>query len=264
MSLKSLHNHSDIHKIDAYKAISIGVELKLAIVKVSSNSIMDFEDLGTVLYMDCEWLSRSRPRRLTAVCLKYAGGQAFEYDFRPGADFHNNIDSICKHLDEADTLVIHNGLGTDLVVLKENGVPLKTVDAWKAKTIDTCSKLDRNKHHNALEELLACNGLSLKVGSGREAEIWWSNGEYDRVVRYCSADVRLLEELFIKRHVRARVRGTEDVYKIFDLHKLNKGLATPKSSCESSSTLQRLDTLEAIVQSLIQKVEVLKAQVASS
>jgi DEAD/DEAH box helicase domain-containing protein len=56
----------------------------------------------------------------------------------------------------------------------------------------------------SLNAICLANGIGSKSGSGAAAPMWWKEGKYDRVIRYCKQDVfltRSLYELYLERNI---------------------------------------------------------------
>lgn len=139
-------------------------------------------------------------------------GNRHDFVLKPDCNDHEQVmASLQKHLDEAPVIVIYNGAGFDLKILR-NYFSNEKVEEWECKLMDPFDIL-RSKWRTwvKLDELLVANGLGSKTGDGVLAVKWWEDGEYDKVVDYCYQDTLGLYKLVcIKGPIKFPVKRWKD------------------------------------------------------
>lgn len=96
-------------------------------------------------------------------------------------------------LEKADVLVTWNGDHFDIPLLNK----YYTGDLTKIKSIDLMKEVRdsigrRLKLDTVAEATLGVN----KSANGFEAVNWWTNGEIDKIIKYCTDDVKITKDLY--------------------------------------------------------------------
>jgi len=96
-------------------------------------------------------------------------------------------------LENADMLITYNGDHFDIPLLDK----YYPGDLTKIKSLDLLKEIKnslgrRIKLDTVAEATLGRN----KAGHGLEAITWWKNGEIDKIIKYCTEDVRITKEVY--------------------------------------------------------------------
>lgn len=96
-------------------------------------------------------------------------------------------------MEQADMLITWNGDHFDIPLLNK----YYPGDLTKIKSLDLMKEVQkvfgrRLKLDSVGEATLGKN----KTGHGSDAITWWNNGEIDKLISYCTEDVRLTKELY--------------------------------------------------------------------
>lgn len=96
-------------------------------------------------------------------------------------------------IEQADMLITWNGDHFDIPLLNK----YYPGDLTKIKSLDLMKEVQkvfgrRLKLDSVGEATLGKN----KTGHGSDAITWWNNGEIDKLISYCTEDVRLTKELY--------------------------------------------------------------------
>jgi len=96
-------------------------------------------------------------------------------------------------LEQADMLITWNGNHFDIPLLNK----YYPGDLMKIKSLDMMKEVQnvlgrRLKLDTVAEATLGCN----KIAHGIEAVEWWHKGEVDKVIKYCTDDVRITKKLY--------------------------------------------------------------------
>ncbi|PJE74055.1 MAG: helicase [Candidatus Taylorbacteria bacterium CG10_big_fil_rev_8_21_14_0_10_41_48] len=96
-------------------------------------------------------------------------------------------------LENADMLITYNGDHFDIPLLDK----YYPGDLTKIKSLDLLKEIKnslgrRIKLDTVAEATLGRN----KSGHGLEAITWWKNGEIDKIIKYCTEDVRITKEVY--------------------------------------------------------------------
>lgn len=105
----------------------------------------------------------------------------------------NDFNKLWPILEQADMLITWNGDHFDIPLLNK----YYPGDLTKIKSLDLMKEVQkilgrRLKLDGVGEATLGKN----KTGHGSEAITWWQNGEIDKLISYCTEDVRLTKELY--------------------------------------------------------------------
>jgi DEAD/DEAH box helicase domain-containing protein len=107
--------------------------------------------------------------------------------------FEKDLNRLWPILEQADMLITWNGGHFDIPILNKyypgNLSAIKSLDLMKEVQAVLGRRL---KLDTVAEATLGKN----KSGQGIEAVEWWRKGEYDKLVSYCTEDVRITKELY--------------------------------------------------------------------
>jgi DEAD/DEAH box helicase domain-containing protein len=96
-------------------------------------------------------------------------------------------------LENADGIVTWNGEHFDIPLLNK----YYPGDLTKIKSIDLMKEVQLVLGRRLRLDSVASATLGAsKSGHGLEAVEWWKNGEVDKIIKYCTDDVRLTRELY--------------------------------------------------------------------
>lgn len=104
-----------------------------------------------------------------------------------------DLNKLWPILEQADMLITWNGEHFDIPILNKyypgDLTKIKSLDLMKEvqKTLGRRLKLD-----SVGEATLGRN----KTGNGADAVNWWRSGEIDKIIYYCTEDVKLTKELY--------------------------------------------------------------------
>lgn len=128
---------------------------------------------------------------ISVVCIhdSAAGGTPDEFK----AFTVNDMKGLWPILESADAIVTWNGDHFDIPLLNK----YYPGDLTKVKSIDLMKEVQnvvgrRLKLDSVAAATLGC----AKSGNGIEAVEWWRTGEIDKIIKYCTDDVRLTRDLY--------------------------------------------------------------------
>jgi DEAD/DEAH box helicase domain-containing protein len=95
--------------------------------------------------------------------------------------------------EKADMIIGYNSDHFDIPILNK----YYSGDLTKIKSLDLLKEIKnslsrRIKLDDVAEATLGRN----KIGHGLEAIVWWRNGEKDKVIKYCTEDVRITKDVY--------------------------------------------------------------------
>jgi DEAD/DEAH box helicase domain-containing protein len=95
--------------------------------------------------------------------------------------------------EKADLIIGYNSDHFDIPILNK----YFSGDLTKIKSLDLLKEIKnslgrRIKLDTVAEATLGRN----KIGHGLEAIVWWRNGEKDKVIKYCTEDVRITKDIY--------------------------------------------------------------------
>jgi DEAD/DEAH box helicase domain-containing protein len=95
--------------------------------------------------------------------------------------------------EKADMIIGYNSDHFDIPILNK----YYSGDLTKIKSLDLLKEIKnslgrRIKLDSVAEATLGRN----KIGHGLEAIVWWRNGEKDKVIKYCTEDVRITKDVY--------------------------------------------------------------------
>jgi DEAD/DEAH box helicase domain-containing protein len=124
---------------------------------------------------------------LAVVCVyDYATGEYMSF-------FQQELNKLWPLLEKTDLLIGFNSDHFDIPLLNK----YYPGDLTKIKSLDLLKEirtsLGRRIGLNAIAEATLGKG---KSGDGLESIVWWKNGEYDKVKKYCIDDVKITKEVY--------------------------------------------------------------------
>ncbi len=118
------------------------------------------------------------------------------YDSKSG-QFHDysqdQVEEMCRHLSRLDLVVGFNLIGFDYKVL----AGLCDFDFYGLPTLDMLVKIHETLGYRLSLDHLAQNTLGTKKSAdGLMALQWWQQGKLDKIIEYCTQDVRVTRDLY--------------------------------------------------------------------
>jgi DEAD/DEAH box helicase domain-containing protein len=118
------------------------------------------------------------------------------YDSQSG-QFHDysqdQVEEMCRHLSRMDLVVGFNLIRFDYKVL----AGLSDFDFYRLPTLDILMKVHEILGYRLSLDHLAQNTLGAKKSAdGLMALQWWQQGEMDKIIEYCTQDVRVTRDLY--------------------------------------------------------------------
>jgi DEAD/DEAH box helicase domain-containing protein len=118
------------------------------------------------------------------------------YDSHSGR-FHDysqdQVPALCEHLSLLDRVVGFNLIRFDYKVL----AGLSDFDFYRLPTLDILMKVHEVLGYRLSLDHLAQNTLGAKKSAdGLMALQWWQQGEMDKIIEYCTQDVRVTRDLY--------------------------------------------------------------------
>lgn len=105
-----------------------------------------------------------------------------------------NLKDLWPILESADALVTWNGDHFDIPLLNK----YYSGDLTKIRSIDLMKEMQMVLGRRLKLDTVAGATLGTnKSANGAEAVEWWRNGEVDKVIKYCTDDVRITKDLYL-------------------------------------------------------------------
>lgn len=133
----------------------------------------------------------------------------------------NDIQDLCKRLNEADLIVAFNQEGFDIPLLKGCGGDLKALNnydmlkhsRYAAGWIEGARYPSGLTLDNHLEVIFGSD--KMKTMHGSEAPIEWQKGNVGKVISYCLSDVKrerdLFEHIYLSGTVETKAHGLKTI-----------------------------------------------------
>jgi DEAD/DEAH box helicase domain-containing protein len=104
-----------------------------------------------------------------------------------------NLGQLWPILETADMLITFNGDHFDIPLLDK----YYPGDLTKIKSLDILKEVKKSLGFRLkLDSIAEATLGKKKSGHGLEAITWWKNGEIDKIIRYCTDDVRITKEVY--------------------------------------------------------------------
>ena len=198
---------------------------------------------------------------ITVVCTQdYFTGErtAYEFDKVRKTDpvrFQVLVDSLVKAFDTASSLCAFNGIRFDIPFLQKSlNITPNVTNAWILKTTDILEACRLGKfgpyHTFSLNLLCEHNAIPVKTSSGKAAIIMAKKRQWIELKSYCTEDVRILCDLYNKRHLQnPRGHKTMDLSLIShpDLYTTNPNLPTNLGEITMAESSEQLMVDTAVV-----------------
>ncbi len=140
---------------------------------------------------------------LSIMCIYDTKTQTYE-------DFNiETLPALWPRLESTDIIVTFNGDHFDLPILNKyyNG------DLTKFRHVDLLKEVQKVIGRRVGLDNIAQATLGIgKTGNGLEAITWWKNGEVDKIIEYCKADVKVTKDVYdyaMKEKILFYSDGTE-------------------------------------------------------
>lgn len=105
----------------------------------------------------------------------------------------DTLPSLWPRLETTDIIVTFNGDHFDLPVLNK----YYTGDLTKFRHVDLLKEVQKVIGRRVGLDNIAQATLGVgKTGNGLEAITWWKNGEIDKIIEYCKADVKVTKDVY--------------------------------------------------------------------
>jgi DEAD/DEAH box helicase domain-containing protein len=124
---------------------------------------------------------------LSVVCI-------YEYDKDKYSSYtKDQLKDLWPILEKADLLIGYNSDHFDIPLLGK----YYPGDLTKIKSLDLLKEIKNSLGRRIKLDTIAEATLGKnKIGHGLEAVIWWKNGEYEKVIKYCLEDVKITKEVY--------------------------------------------------------------------
>lgn len=118
------------------------------------------------------------------------------YDYERGVYEHylqENLGKLWPILESADLLIGYNSDHFDIPLLNK----YYGGDLTKIKSMDILREIKNSYGRRMKLDQIAEGTLGInKSGRGDQANIWWKNGEYQKVIDYCLQDVKITKDVY--------------------------------------------------------------------
>lgn len=96
-------------------------------------------------------------------------------------------------LESADMIIGYNSDHFDIPLLNK----YYSGDLTKIKSLDILKEIKNSYGRRMKLDQIAEGTFGInKSGNGLEAVAWWRNGEYDKVIKYCTDDVKITKDVY--------------------------------------------------------------------
>jgi len=141
---------------------------------------------------------------VTHVCNKdevficYVDGKVFPMDdWEKAGKFESRIFDVAHLIDslyQSPCIVTFNGIRFDYEVLRPYGFNPSIV---QGTTYDILREMQKVLGHRVSLDSVAQATLGVgKSGSGKDAPLWFRDGQIEKVIEYCKADVEITKEIY--------------------------------------------------------------------
>jgi DEAD/DEAH box helicase domain-containing protein len=100
-------------------------------------------------------------------------------------------------IETADMLITFNGDHFDIPLLNKYYRRERRGDLSKIRSLDILKEIKNSYGRRMKLDQIAEGTLGTKKsGNGLEAIVWWRNGEVDKIIKYCTDDVRITRDVY--------------------------------------------------------------------
>lgn len=137
-----------------------------------------FEEVGSSDAVDLD---------MSVVCI-------YDYDTDKYQSFtKDTLKDLWPILEKTDLLIGFNSDHFDIPLLNK----YYTGDLTKIKSLDLLKEIKNSLGRRIKLDTIAEATLGKgKIGHGLEATVWWKNGEFEKVIKYCTEDVKITKEVY--------------------------------------------------------------------
>jgi DEAD/DEAH box helicase domain-containing protein len=137
-----------------------------------------FQDVGS---------NDPRDLDIAVVCI-------YEYETDTYSSYlQEDLGKLWPKLENADMLITYNGDHFDIPLLDK----YYPGDLTKIKSLDLLKEVKNSLGFRLKLDSIAQATLGHgKSGHGLEAITWWKNGEVDKIIKYCTDDVKVTKEIY--------------------------------------------------------------------
>ncbi len=150
--------------------------MKKIVLDVETRNI--FQDVGS---------DDPRSLDISVVCI---------YDYETGtyqSFLQGDLGRLWPILERTDMLITYNGDHFDIPLLGK----YYPGDLSKIKSLDLLKEVKKTLGFRLKLGSIATATLGAgKSGHGLEAVTWWKNGEIDKIIKYCTDDVKITKEIY--------------------------------------------------------------------
>ncbi len=124
---------------------------------------------------------------LSVICI-------YDYDRDVYESFmQKDLANLWPILESADMLIGFNSDHFDIPLLNK----YYSGDLTKIKSLDILKEIKASYGRRMKLDQIAEGTLGInKSGHGLDAVTWWRNGEYDKVIKYCTDDVKITKDIY--------------------------------------------------------------------
>jgi len=124
---------------------------------------------------------------ISVVCI-------YEYETDTYSSFlQEDFGKLWPILENADMLITYNGDYFDIPLLDK----YYPGDLSKIKSLDLLKEIKKSLGFRLKLDSVALATLGVgKSGHGLEAVTWWKNGEIEKIIKYCTDDVKVTKEVY--------------------------------------------------------------------
>jgi len=141
-----------------------------------------FQDVGS---------TKSEDLDISVVC-------TYDYDTNTYDSFlQEDLPRLWNLLEKADLLITYNGDHFDIPLLNKYYKKAGRGDLTQIRSLDILKEIKNSYGRRMKLDQVAEGTLGTKKsGDGLEAIVWWRNGEIDKIIKYCTDDVRITKDVY--------------------------------------------------------------------
>jgi DEAD/DEAH box helicase domain-containing protein len=141
-----------------------------------------FQDVGSMKSEDLD---------ISVVC-------TYDYDTNTYDSFlQEDLPRLWKLIERADLLITYNGDHFDIPLLNKYYKRDGRGDLTTIRSLDILKEIKHSYGRRMKLDQVAEGTLGAhKSGNGLEAIVWWRTGQVDKIIKYCTDDVRITKEVY--------------------------------------------------------------------